>query len=86
MRYLVGRPHGDAELLGAALLLEQALGFSGRVPLDVSPASRFMSGRDARGPHEHEHERHLARRLLRVQWRAPSHEFSQSCPREMPSM
>jgi hypothetical protein len=35
MRYLVGRPHGDAELLGAALLLEQALGFSGRVPLEV---------------------------------------------------
>jgi amidase len=32
---LVGRPHGDAELLGAALLLEQALGFSGRVPLEV---------------------------------------------------
>ena len=32
---LVGRPHGDAELLGAALLLEQALGFSGRVPLIV---------------------------------------------------
>ena len=32
---LVGRPHGDAGLLGAALLLEQALGFSGRVPLIV---------------------------------------------------
>ena len=32
---LVGQPHGDAELLGAALLLEQALGFSARVPLDV---------------------------------------------------
>jgi amidase len=30
---LVGRPHGDAELLGAALLLEQALGFSKRAPL-----------------------------------------------------
>ena len=25
---LVGRPHGDAELLGAALLVEQALGFT----------------------------------------------------------
>jgi amidase len=32
---LVGRPHGDAELLGAALLLEQALDFAGRVPLDI---------------------------------------------------
>jgi amidase len=32
---LVGRPHGDAELLGHALLLEQALGLSHRVPLDV---------------------------------------------------
>ena len=32
---LVGRPHGDAELLGAALLLEQALGFSRRVPLGL---------------------------------------------------
>lgn len=32
---LVGRPHGDAELLGTALLLEQALGFAPRVPLDI---------------------------------------------------
>ena len=32
---LVGRPHGDAELLGAALLLEQALGFARRVPLEL---------------------------------------------------
>jgi amidase len=32
---LVGRPHGDAELLGAALLLEQALGFARRVPLEM---------------------------------------------------
>jgi len=32
---LVGRPHGDAELLGAALLLEQALGFAHRVPLEM---------------------------------------------------
>jgi amidase len=32
---LVGRPHGDAELLGAALLLEQALGFARHVPLEV---------------------------------------------------
>ena len=31
---LVGRPHGDAELLGAALLLEQALGIA-RVPLEM---------------------------------------------------
>jgi amidase len=32
---LVGRPHGDAELLGAALLLEQALGFDRCVPLEI---------------------------------------------------
>ena len=32
---LVGRPHGDEELLGAALLLEQALGFAKRVPLEL---------------------------------------------------
>jgi amidase len=32
---LVGRPHGDAELLGTAFLLEQALGFDRRVPLEV---------------------------------------------------
>jgi len=32
---LVGRPHGDAELLGGALLLEQALGFAHRVPLEM---------------------------------------------------
>src|SRR5262245_44036886 len=32
---LVGRPHGDAELLGTALLLEQALGFDRLVPLDI---------------------------------------------------
>lgn len=32
---LVGRPHGDAELLGAATLLEKALGFSRRVPLEM---------------------------------------------------
>jgi amidase len=32
---LVGRPHGDAELLGAALLLEQALDFARRVPLEM---------------------------------------------------
>src|SRR3974390_269740 len=32
---LVGRPHGDAELLGTALLLEQALGFADRVPLQL---------------------------------------------------
>jgi hypothetical protein len=32
---LVGRPHGDAELLGTALLLEQALGFDRRVPLQI---------------------------------------------------
>jgi amidase len=32
---LVGRPHGDAELLGTASLLEQALDFARRVPLDV---------------------------------------------------
>jgi amidase len=32
---LVGRPHGDAELLGVARLLEQALGFTDRVPLEV---------------------------------------------------
>jgi len=32
---LVGRPHGDAELLGAALLLEQALDLARRVPLEV---------------------------------------------------
>jgi amidase len=32
---LVGRPHGDAELLGTALLLEQALGFDRRVPLEI---------------------------------------------------
>jgi amidase len=32
---LVGRPHGDAELLGAALLLEQALGFAHRLPLEM---------------------------------------------------
>jgi amidase len=30
---LVGRPHGDAALLGVAGLLEQALGFAGQVPL-----------------------------------------------------
>ncbi len=36
---LVGRPHGDAELLGAALLLEQALGFAGRVPVDIQISS-----------------------------------------------
>ncbi len=32
---LVGAPHGDAALIGAAALLEGALGFAGRVPLDV---------------------------------------------------
>jgi amidase len=32
---LIGRPHGDAELLGIALLLEQALGFASRVPLTL---------------------------------------------------
>jgi amidase len=32
---LVGRPHGDAELLSAASLLEQALGLAGRVPLSL---------------------------------------------------
>jgi amidase len=32
---LIGRPHSDAELLGAALLLEQALGFADRVPLEI---------------------------------------------------
>ena len=32
---LVGRPHSDADLLSAALLLEQALGFDRRVPLDI---------------------------------------------------
>ena len=32
---LVGRPHSDAELLGGALLLEQALGFAHRVPLEM---------------------------------------------------
>jgi len=32
---LVGRPHGDAELLGTALLLEQALGFDRCVPLEI---------------------------------------------------
>jgi amidase len=32
---LVGRPHGDAELLGTALLLEKGLGFSQRVPLKL---------------------------------------------------
>ncbi len=32
---LIGRPHGDAELLGIALLLEQALGFADRVPLEI---------------------------------------------------
>ncbi|HUN51527.1 MAG TPA: amidase family protein [Candidatus Sulfotelmatobacter sp.] len=32
---LVGRPHGDAELLGAALMLERALGFAGRLPVEV---------------------------------------------------
>jgi amidase len=32
---LVGRPHGDAELLGAALLLEKAVGFAQRVPLNL---------------------------------------------------
>ena len=37
---LIGRPHGDAELLGAALMLEQALGFARRVPLDVSARRR----------------------------------------------
>jgi hypothetical protein len=32
---LVGRPHGDVELLGTALLLEQALGFDRCVPLEI---------------------------------------------------
>jgi len=32
---LVGRPHGDAELLGTALLLEKALGFDRHVPLEI---------------------------------------------------
>ena len=32
---LVGRPHGDVDLLGAAYLLEQVLGFACRVPLDI---------------------------------------------------
>src|SRR3974390_104047 len=32
---LVGRPHGDVELLGTALLLEKALGFDRRVPLEI---------------------------------------------------
>jgi amidase len=32
---LVGRPHSDADLLGTAFLLEQALGFDRRVPLEV---------------------------------------------------
>jgi len=32
---LVGRPHGDAELLAFASLLEQALGFADRVPLEL---------------------------------------------------
>jgi len=32
---LVGKPHGDATLIGIAALLEGALGFAGRVPLDI---------------------------------------------------
>jgi amidase len=32
---LVGRPHGDAELLASAALLEQALGLADRVPLKI---------------------------------------------------
>jgi amidase len=32
---LVGRPHGDAELLGSASLLEQALGLDRCVPLEI---------------------------------------------------
>lgn len=32
---LVGAPHGDAALIGAAALLEGRLGFAGRVPLEV---------------------------------------------------
>jgi amidase len=32
---LVGRPHGDAELLGFALMLEQTLGLAERVPLEL---------------------------------------------------
>jgi amidase len=32
---LVGRSHGDVDLLGAAYLLEQVLGFACRVPLDI---------------------------------------------------
>jgi len=31
----VGRPHGDAELLASAALLEQALGLADRVPLKI---------------------------------------------------
>ncbi len=32
---VVGRPHGDAELLGMALLLEQVIGFDRHVPLEI---------------------------------------------------
>jgi amidase len=31
---LIGRPRGEADLLGAAYLLEQALGLAGEVPRD----------------------------------------------------
>jgi amidase len=36
---LVGRPHGDGELLGVALLLEKALGFAHLVPLEIQVPS-----------------------------------------------
>jgi amidase len=35
---LVGRPHGDAELLGMAQLLEEATGLAGRVPREPAAA------------------------------------------------
>ena len=40
---LVARPHGDAELLGVALLLEQALGFARLVPLETQILARAAS-------------------------------------------
>jgi amidase len=37
---MVGRPYGDGELLGFAGLLEQALGLTGKTPIDPQPMSR----------------------------------------------
>ena len=40
---LIGRPRGEAALLGAAALFEQATGLDRRVPLDPRPEARVSA-------------------------------------------